>query len=84
MSSLDTMNPGEGDSGRLCHAGPHKAAEFPRGLVSTEPRGISALNQTPISSFYSLLNPPTLNMAAIHGHTVTIFTRTALIDLSVL
>lgn len=51
-----TMNPSVGDGDRLCNAGPHNSAEFPRGLVSTDPRGIGALDQTP-SSLSILLTP---------------------------
>lgn len=83
MLSLYTMNPGEGDSGRLYHAGPHKAAEFPRGLVFTEPREISALDQTPLISFYFSSNS-SLNVSVFQGHTVTIFITNELLDHSVL
>lgn len=67
MLSLYTMNPGEGDSGRLCHAGPHKAPEFPRGLVSTERRGISASDPTPFITHYSLLTPPSSKYGGLSG-----------------
>lgn len=43
LLSLYTVNSYEGDSGRLCHASPHEATEFPRGLVATELRVIRAL-----------------------------------------
>lgn len=80
------MNPSVGDGDRLCNAGPHNSAEFPRGLVSTDPRGIGALDQTP-SSLSILLTPhpppPTLIMAAFEGHTVTIFITIALLAHSV-
>lgn len=62
MLSLHTKDSGVGDSGRLCHAGPHKAAEFSRGLISTAGlRRISTLGQTRFICFSSTHPSPTAN-----------------------